>query len=329
MRTWRSGFMMRFGGVKSGMPTTNSKPRPSKVEIRSTISQLSRINCDAVDFGYIKKIYSRMTDGFASVVAATPGHELFFRSRIMNSGRPAGADDLSAPPPGKVTGFQRCNRPGVPMFYASSKRITALLEVRPSIGDIIYLSEWMGDAEIPVNVTLDGADDKFIALSPELDCIIQAHLETIFTRRVHSTFSNDYKLTAAITELFTAKFPPDDIRFIRSDGLVGIRYPSVFDYTNSYNTALPSALAKDRMKLNHVIEAKVTGIEGDGVSLEVLDNAFDFDGKTIIWSGCADHIPAPRGPKGEVPFRFSGTVWRREVLKNPGDSRLIPTLLLE
>lgn len=46
------------------------------------------------------------------------------------------------------------------MFYVASRRIGALVEARVEVGEIVYLSQWIGRDEIPVNRIFDDEENK-------------------------------------------------------------------------------------------------------------------------------------------------------------------------
>lgn len=282
----------------------------SKLEMREQIRRINRLDLSRSEYSTIKDIIAHMIPGVPIVVGTTLPQELFFRARKSPGKKLTKVAELCAPPPDKVVSFQRCNPPGEPMFYCSSRRITALIESEVKQGDIVYLSQWIGKKPLPVNKTLDASEDiKFDDHLDERSNMFHAFIDTLFTKKIQKTFSTDYKLTSAISEQLTSQFTAEENRDIREDGRVGIRYPSVVDIENSYNTAFPPSFALERIDLLHVIEIHIIERQGNEVSVSLADTAMDFADGEIQWTGKMSSIPAPRNEKGGVFFRYSGTKW--------------------
>lgn len=264
----------------------------SPAQLSQLIHQMNRMDLARADYGYIKQKVVELIDGFAYFVRQAQSGESLFRVRPNPPSRPVRRSDLGAPPPEAVRGFQRCNPPGVPYFYAASRRITALKESRVSLGDVVYLSEWGGAYPFPAclvfdpkKLPMDGADAS--------NNVVQAYFDTLMTRRVAADFSDEYKLTAAITEQFTTKHFGGDASSVGEDGSLAVVYPSVFDRESSFNWAMPAAFAVERLMLRHVTELVVVKAP-DGMGFRALDNAITLDGENLTWTGDPDYLPALR-----------------------------------
>jgi hypothetical protein len=294
---------------------TDNQPL-SRRDMTLHIQRLNRLNADVSEFKTIKQIYNRMFVGVGTIIGNSSGAELFFRARVNPAGRLTRVEELLAPPAEIVTGFQRCNAPHDPLFYCSSRRITALRECRVQPGDIVYLSQWVGKDHLPINKIFDmESHDKFGDQISEADRILYAHLDTVFTRRIHKTFSNDYKFSAAVTERLTTNYPPGMYQ-VGDDGRCGLRYPSVLDLENSYNTAFPPHFALDRIMLLHVMELRVETVEDDRIRVELLDAAIDFDDSAIRWSGNKLCVPALRDPDRSIAMRSNGVMWQIATMEH-------------
>ncbi len=279
-------------------------------ELRAEIRKLNRMNADAADYNAVKKIYDRMLFQIRVAVGTTSGGELFFRGRVNPPNKPKHISEMGAPVAERVTGYQRCNAPHQPLFYCSSRRITALLECRVKPGDNVCLGQWIGQDRLPVNKVLDTQEGIESADSlTDLECVFYAHLDTVFTRRIHYTFSNDYIFSAAASEVLTSNFAPGEFN-IRDDGRIGIRYPSIFDLKSSYNTAFPPKFALERIELLHLMELRVDACEANEITASVLDTAVEFDDGAIHWTGNNTCLPAPRRQDGSVMFIRKGEKWR-------------------
>jgi hypothetical protein len=66
--------------------------------------------------------------------------EAFFRARISNE-RELGRDDMGAPPPEYATAG-RANSEGISHLYLASETNTVVSEIRPSLGDTIYIGKF-------------------------------------------------------------------------------------------------------------------------------------------------------------------------------------------
>lgn len=284
----------------------------SKQEMRRQIKRINRIDLSKSNYETVKAIINKMIEGIPIQVSASQPQDLLFRARKNPGGKITDVSGLCAPPPELVTGFQRCNVPGKPMFYCSSRRIAALLEIDAQVGDIVYLSQWMANTRLPVNMLLEdeALDDMLLRHLTERDELFYAYVDTLFTRRVDRAFSKDYMVSAAIAEICTSSHPPDEKMFVEADGHVGLKYPSIVDLEGSYNIAFPAEFAGERIGAHHVMELEILEREGDRLAVKLLDTAFDLDDGAIKWTGDAINVPALRAPKGGVPFRFDGKKWR-------------------
>lgn len=306
----------------------------TKSEMRAQIKRLNRINADLSDFKTIKQIYDRLFEGVMTSIGTTSSAQQLFRARINPHYKPIHITEITAPPSGAVTGFQRCNAPYKPMFYCSSRRISALRECRVKEGDIAYLSQWAAH-DLPINQIFDSQnnDDSYLDMFSEAESIFYTHLDTIFTRRIHETFSADYKFSAAVTERLTSGYPEGKFN-VRSDGMAGLRYPSVIDLDGSYNIALPPHFALERTDLLHLMELRVEKVEDDIVSVKLLDTAIDFDDGLIMWSGNPLCIPLLRDKDGNLTMRSNGIRWQLATLEHlvPADTPIdnhLQQLMLE
>jgi hypothetical protein len=297
---------------------------------RELIRRLNRLDSKVDSFGTIVELYDQLTTGITSDIITTKYHEQFFRARKISalSKKPAKINELACPPANLIRGFQRCNSPGVPMLYTASTRIGALLEIRVKKWDRVYLSQWTGNDAMPVNIVLHDPlgyrDDK----SSNYDDIVLAHIDTVFTRKIHEDYSDDYKFSAAISKILMNGYPAETQFNIQDDMTIGLRYPSVIDIARSYNTVFGSHYVSSRLKMTHVIELVVEEVDRNAVSATVTDNAFEFDGQTIKWSGSAKAVPQLRGERGEVPYISNGKKWLL-MTNNESDEMDFQKLLTE
>lgn len=295
----------------------------SRWEIRQEIKKLNRLDPKLASYSAIKSTYQKITDGLLIVVGKAGGGELFFRVRRTGGRKPSHTTELQAPPAKLVTGYQRCNPPGIPMFYAASQRVGALVEARVEVGEIVYLSQWIGRSQIPVNRIFDSEENQVVqgfeksTVHGPSDDIILTYLDTQFTKRIHSTFADDYKFTAAIAQQLTTGFQTDESHDIREDGSVALKYPSVLGVENFHNTAMHASFASQRLEILHVLELRVLSVQATDISVEILDTAVEFDEGEIVWSSNPNLVPTLLGEKRSVPFVFDGKKWKLGLYEGP------------
>lgn len=102
----------------------------SKAEMRHQIQRLNPINANVAEWKTIREIYRDLFPEVQLVIGTTKSSEQFFRARVNPPAKLHAVTELMAPPAEFVTGYQRCNPPGSPIFYCSTRRITALEECR-------------------------------------------------------------------------------------------------------------------------------------------------------------------------------------------------------
>jgi hypothetical protein len=281
--------------------------------------QLDRIDLSRASFLTLQNEIRKLMHGIGVPIEMSPSTEFYFRVRKNPGAKIANVAGLMAPPAELVTGFQRCNGPAEPIFYAASDRLTALKETRVEIGDTVYLSQWIAKQKMPFNHVFapNAADEYFDKLSPA-ETTLYAFFGTHITKRIGADFADDYKLTAAIAKFLMNNFTPSADFDIRDDQSVGLRYSSVLRRETSFNVAIKPKFAEERLQLCHVMEGRVVAIgEGGEPKLEVLDNADHFRDGKVVWSGDPNMIPSEIEDKQRIPFVFKNEGWTLPVLKGP------------
>jgi hypothetical protein len=307
----------------------------SRAELRDEIVKLNRIDPRRDVYSTICSIYAKITSGFTTFVGSTGGAELFYRVRKTKGLKPIVVSELQAPPAEFVTGYQRCNPPSVSMFYAASKRVGALVEARVEVGDIVYLSQWIGRDRMPVNLIFDATANQVVpgvdnsTMQGPNNEIVQTYLDTQFTRRIHATFADDYKFTAAIAQQLTTNYPPNEKHHVRNDRFVALKYPSVLGIEIWHNTVMHASFALERLDLLHVMELRIIGVVENDIAVEVLDTAISFLDGGIHWSGSSDMLPRILGKDRGVPFISDGTKWNIMLHGEPITPEFIRALMLD
>jgi hypothetical protein len=282
----------------------------TSVEIRRKINWLNRQNPATLNFGQLKKTYRQVLKGIVVPVVIAPAHEFYFRARVNPITRPVMVSDMMAPPSELVVGYQRCNGPGTPMLYTSSRRKTALLECGVNVGDIVYMSQWIAKSNICTNMMLiPGEMHTDERINTPLQEAIYSYVDTLFTRRIDRAFSDDYIFTAAISDMLCRDFKDDMNGEKGSDDSIAFRYPSIVDIEKSYNTVFTDTFAKQWLELCHLMELRVLEVNAGEFAIEVLDNATDFSQGQIHWLADPVRTPTTVGANGGAPFISDGTNW--------------------
>ncbi len=298
-------------------------------KIRDIIRELNRIDLETVEYQKVVEKIMPLVTQIPMFIQMSKSTELFFRSRICNNKGIECIDELFAPPNELVKGFQRCNPPHKSMFYSSSKRITTLLECNVKVGDIVYLSQWINKEPTPLNILLShNIETNLQQISSEQE-IITSYLDTIFTRPIHKSFSNAYKITAAITELITNNFKPNKDQDIRDDENVALVYPSILDIQGSYNTVFSPNLAKERLLPLHIMKLKVIEKNGRSIKVKIIDNAREVIEGKIIWLNDENKIPTLITNRNKLQFQWTGKVWSIPIQNSSVTQNEIEELLNE
>lgn len=293
--------------------------RKSADFVAKEIATLNRLNADVTDYETIKIMMRNLIEGLTVESIDVPSTEQLFRARLNPDSKLMAIKEISAPQADLVTGFQRCNPPGCPMFYTASTRNTALKECNAKPGDRFYLSQWMPKTTYPAIVTFSSGLSDFDHLRNGSEINIYSYLDTIFTRRIHKTFSNDYKFTAAFSEILRARVTRHMEDGSTWSHYVALRYPSVADIGNNfYNTVMHPENADKLLCVNHVMEGVVISENNGKYDIEVTDNAVDFSDGIIHWTGDGQKIPLLKQQtsdgKSGVGFVVSRNVKNEKVL---------------
>ena len=165
-----------------------------------------------------------------------PQGETFWRARIKNEDIPAEKskqEDESGPaPPGKPSNG-RMNPPGISYLYIASDPRTSITEIRPKVGDKVWLGEFKTKRALKISNLQDIPslnpqsifDDKWSQYN-----ILQEHALATIGKEISLPTKNnapetEYLLTQILSE------------YISSLGFDGIRYPSSLT-NHGYNIVL-------------------------------------------------------------------------------------------
>jgi hypothetical protein len=195
---------------------------------------------------------------------------------------PTYIDSVLAPPAKFVKGFQRCNPPAKPMFYAATCPERSLRECRAETGDILFLSEW----EVQEDLIMTVANPAISHQVSQEHSILFNFFADKFIQRVHDTFSFEYKLTSAITEVLI------DINQKGSD-ISGICYPSVVSKKRGDNFALVPK-AQNSLKLVKVEKIEILETTSTDYAWKSTEHTKNFTRNRINWGRFEQSVILPR-----------------------------------
>lgn len=291
----------------------------STVELRKILRELNRVDLERVEFSFLVQRLRAASKGTSIPLGPRPFSEFFYRARVANEEHLNLVRDLGAPPQELVQGYQRCNPPGQPMFYASSRRITALLEVNAQPGDIVYLGQWVGATDLPINQVLSPENFTESPRPSPTDEIFHTYLDTLFTRPIAATFANSYKMTAAAATILSTNFVADTAHGVHSDGTVGLRYSSIAHTHKGWNTAFHAHFARERLQLIHATRIKILARSGEDFRIQLLDTAIETIDGAVIWLANQTSIPIPQKDPRGTTFLSNGRSWILPCYDNPLD----------
>lgn len=243
--------------------------------VRKIIQELNRINLEEVDYDYVKQKVGNLFRGIkCKGISLNKGQSLF--RGIVYDEKPANVSYLGAPPEELVSGFQRCNSPGNPLFYCSGHQAPVLYEIHPKKGGKVYMSKWsvIKNDQFLITLSPNHLDDD---MSPLLSSIY-SFFDTKFSEPIHDTFSFRYKVTSAIAELLIR-----DNLFDRK--AVGIAHTSVAYPGGADNIVLLPEYVASNLSLDYVEELEITDVSKQGFQAKFTDIATDFIGGIIHWKG--------------------------------------------
>lgn len=263
----------------------------SKLELNKLIKQINRMDLDGVDYEYIKSLFKKMTEGVMFVVQLRSGADSLYHVRRTGGTKISKVEEISAPPDSAVVNYQRCNPPGQSRFYAASTRMTAIKESRCEIGEIIYIGQWINKTAYPVSAALSTNEAAFNFESHNHEDILYTYFDALFTRRIHATFSNDYKLTSALSEILMTNVPRN-IENVGEDGRVALKFPSTVNHgVDVHNTVMHPEFLERNFDLMHILECQIIATSTGGITIEIMDTASHFDDGKILWTGNKNMLP--------------------------------------
>jgi hypothetical protein len=306
----------------------NLPPPPSLGELRAIAKQIDGCAQSGTQIEEITQLVAELTIGhyFPFPRFLTGGN--FYRARPMpDSRRPENISEVGIKPREYCRAFQRCNRPGRPMFYCSDHPSAPLREVHARVGDHVVLSRWTNTK--PLMVAQTGYSEstfhrlKAARMVPEwtqgqaelLEShrlqhdFVNTYLSELFSQEVPEGCESLYRPSIAITEQFIGVKGIGPL--VGNDDLTieGIMYPTISLRASCENLALAEGFASDGLKLLEACFVRVFEADdrkGYRCDLLFLAKEISRDG-TLNWM-----IPRPLKSTWEYsqtfPTWFSHTV---------------------
>jgi hypothetical protein len=257
------------------------------------IERIERLRGGAIDrLGWEKiyKILDELSEGVPLVVQPVGASSKFARGRILSAPDEIhSVKDLTYPPAANCNTYGRCNKPGVPVFYAGIGAELIFSEIGAQIGDIVGLMHMSPLTD--VNCARLGALElwrrtsghcllpeniknlvKEIHLQPEN---ITAFLFDAFITDYFSRLASDsvYKLTSAYTSVV----------FDSNPNVEGIIYESVNHTAGSCVVVKPDVV-DTKLIPTEIQLVRVTNFLGYGVyDYEIIKHTNKFDEEHIVW----------------------------------------------
>lgn len=102
------------------------------------IRKLNQLNYRKVSYDHVKRLIRDLISSVPLVLYKTKPNGPIFRA-VSFIKKPIYISQLGHPPPECITGYQRCNPPGKPVFYGSADPCTPIMEVGVHPGIYIYI----------------------------------------------------------------------------------------------------------------------------------------------------------------------------------------------
>lgn len=261
--------------------------RISMKEARSIIRALNRSNLNKLEFQTIVKRIEELTHGFQMRAFKLNKGQVLYRSNAYDF-KPENVSFFSYPPKDKVNGYQRCNAPKSPMFYCTPDPKTTYAELRLNAGDHVYLSKWVVNSDsLLIADPIQDVDD--VDLPPVLE-VINTYFESKYLQPIHSDFSEQYKITAAIASVLVGT----EVRGSENQ-FSGLHYPSVADCNRSSNLVLFPSEVDKHLTLKQVDEVKILKFDGERSEHKFIDFSSTFNSNgDIAWKGARRTYTVPK-----------------------------------
>lgn len=201
----------------------------------------------------------------------------------------------------------RANLLGFPVFYCSDKIQVAVSEVRPELGDYLYISEWEpNDEHIPL-MSFSATEES---MQNSIFNYHSSSVDQLIKERVGPDIkiSNDLRYGNA-NKMFLDEYHPYSNSSVYSFFLMYgknvdiIIYPSLQWEQNYTNLAMKPEFVDECLRLNLIFKTKITGDNLTVLSMS-LEKIGKFKGDKVKWE------TPNKYDKNEFSQKFAGIVGR-------------------
>jgi len=227
--------------------------RYSWAEFVRYIKHENRFHTNHINYEVLKDYLKRLT----TVVE----EETFYRARISND-RDLEMADMGAPPPQLATAG-RANSEGISHLYLSSDKETVISEIRPSLGDTVYIGKFPISKDLKVvDFRLLKSLDIFEFTDPTMYAI---NLETF--NEMNKAISKPVRSGDSKLDYLPTQFIVDFIKSLNgneSAGYQGIVFDSTLS-TSGYNLMIfePSQLNCVKLEKKNIRTVNYTHVQCD------------------------------------------------------------------
>jgi len=269
----------------------------------------------------LKTYLRRRIGGYTVAIKYITTENLLYRGRVCR-GRPSTIDEVSYPPPERVTSLGRANRVGQPMFYCCRGAFPVFFEIHVREGDMIAVSEWAVSEPLwmhnlgfhPETLEQLGGPIRPSFSSPipretNRNERLRRAMSMAFTARVLQGDEHLYKETIAINELLfdrASPIPARDHGGPSDRRAAGTVYPTVQMRGLADNIAVEPEFVDRYLRIRSVRYVQVEGVDHVQLAYNFLTvaHADTFVGRMIIWK---DDLPPEKERRTRVAFE--GGLW--------------------
>jgi hypothetical protein len=274
-------------------------------QLRDRVAAIKRISLENTDIDFLKQRLTLLFRGYA-LSAPVLGREQVLYRGVLWPERPMQLRQLWHPPPDRVHTWGRANRPGQPMFYASTSRAAVFFELDVAPGQFVALSRWRVCKKLWANnvgftsevMHSHGSTRKepphWEQRNPPpatpANRLVHNFFAESFARKVEKGHEHEYKLSVAITEklfgnLFTDGLLIEDLP--KDPRFAAIVYPSLAMSANSDNIVIIPEFVESGLRLERVEYIRVDDIvDAPGYKITLLDFCDSMSLSTNLdWKG--------------------------------------------
>lgn len=240
---------------------THPLNRRSYLDIASQIREFEKLDRSSLRSNQIEARVRRIFGGYSCITRRVEAREAWRARRLADAIPYRHVKDLWYPPADKIKTYGRLNRPGQSMLYVSASHHSAILEMRPEIGErfVVLQMRLRNDGELPHVMELGVAERAtqhglkarvhlveqtafgraFLGRSVRKNMAIRSFLARELTKVVPHGQEDLYRVGVAIADIL-----------MESRSVDGVEYPCMAGDASSYRGGVNLALkpvAADRL----------------------------------------------------------------------------------